>query len=143
MITVEEEDILDRCDELSKEKYCSHRNVGAIIVDKDGNEMGKGRNIGVPFSNVSCADGSCPRGLLPAGRGSADYSDCIAVHAEFFAIAQALRRSGLHGIVGSTMYVNSLPCSMCIKQCMAVGVIRIVWHDEAGGAGERLLGEGR
>jgi deoxycytidylate deaminase len=143
VITKEDEDFLDRCDELSRGEYCSHRNVGAIVVDKNGCERGHGRNIGVPLSKVTCTGGACPRGLLPPGRGSNDYSDCIAVHAEFFAITQALRNSGVHGIYGSTMYVNSLPCSMCIKHCMAVGVIRIVWHDEAGGAGERLLGEGR
>lgn len=136
----DEKDFFAQCDEISSYKLCSHRNVGALIADRNGQAIGWGRNQPDPGSNdvPICARGGCPRGLLAPGQGATDYSDCTAVHAEFMAIVSALSRHG--DLRRATIYVNSAPCSMCIKMCLAVGIARVVWRDEHNEYQERNLG---
>jgi deoxycytidylate deaminase len=49
-----------------------------------------------------------------------------AVHAEMDAII-AVARSGMSGIVGSTMYVTTYPCHNCAKHIIDAGIKRVVF----------------
>lgn len=138
MITEEDHKFVAECDDLASVNMCSHRDVGAIVIGKKGDQLGSGRNLSVPLGDPSnCVEGSCPRGLLPPGRGASDYSDCNAVHAEFFAIASALGAHGTMATVNGTMYVNSMPCPMCFRLCMSVSIRRVVWRGDDGILQER------
>jgi dCMP deaminase len=120
---------MTRCDEIAKGAKCSHRNVGAIVVWA-GSVVGRGYNRApIETGTIPCIDGGCPRGKLPRGEGAKDYSDCIAVHAEFMAII----RAGIHYCRDATLYVNSRPCSICHKQAFASGIKEIVFRNEDGG----------
>lgn len=106
---------------------CSHRCVGAVVTSSDGRIWGHGYNKAADrFKN--CMDGGCPRGLLPAGQGLSDYSDCNTVHAE----VNAIKMAGDSLCEGSTMYVNSHPCPMCWRVAEGSGLWRVVWVDEDG-----------
>ena len=103
---------------------CTHRNVGAVVV-ADDRIVGHGYNKG-PENRATCINGGCPRGTLPPGQGASDYSDCITVHAEVFAITMA----GSAFCTGATMYVNSEPCFMCYRIAEGAGLYRVVWQAE-------------
>ena len=97
---------------------CRRSRHGAVIV-KDNRVIATGYNGSEP-GGPSCLDGQCPRGLesydeLPPN--SADYSDCIAIHAESNAIAHATRDTQ-----GGTIYITGKPCDMCSKLIRAAGL---------------------
>jgi deoxycytidylate deaminase len=103
---------------------CTHRNVGALVVSFEGRIWGHGYAKAADRHKL-CTDGGCPRGLLPAGQGEKDYSDCITVHAE----VNAITMSGDALCDGSTLYVNSYPCPMCWRIAEGSGLYRVVWTD--------------
>ena len=106
---------------------CTHRNVGAVVVSTEGRIWGHGYNRASDRHKL-CTDGGCPRCKLPAGKGAADYSDCITVHAE----VNAIKMAGDSLCDGSTLYVNSQPCPMCWRVAEGSGLWRVVWVDEDG-----------
>jgi dCMP deaminase len=108
---------------------CRRAQWGAVIV-KANRIVSTGYN-GAPAGGPSCLAGECPRGLLSLSEvpsGHADYSDCVAVHAEQNAIAAATRAD----TEGATIYLRRYdrqggqPCDMCAKLIAAAGVTRIV-----------------
>lgn len=108
---------------------CRRARYGAVIVDTANRIIGTGYNGG-PSGGPSCLRGQCPRGLLSAEEmphNSADYSDCVAVHAETNAIAYA--RGDCRGAV---MYLAEAdgahrpPCDACSKLIMAAGLRRVI-----------------
>lgn len=101
---------------------CTHRNVGAVVVSDDGRIWGHGYNR-PPDDQKSCLKGDCMRGLLAPGQGAPDYSDCITVHAEIGAMMMA----GSTLCEASTLYVNSMPCPMCLRVAEGNLVRRVVW----------------
>ena len=139
MITGTDEQFLTICDTVASEEYCTHRNVGAVVVEPDSTYgpkvRGQGRNTTVPVNGPLCFEGGCARGQLPRGEGAADYSDCSAVHAEFAAIFSA----GPEGCRGATLYVNSLPCTMCWKMIGYSGLARVVWRGADGKVIQRQI----
>ena len=109
---------------------CRRARYGAVIVDKGNRIISTGYNGG-PSLGPSCLRGQCPRGLLSAeqlAHNSADYSNCVAVHAETNAIAYA--RSDCRGAV---MYIaeadgnHHSPCDACSKLIIAAGISLVVW----------------
>lgn len=102
---------------------CRRRQVGCVLVDEDHRIIGTGYNGAEP-GGPSCLAGQCPRGLKTqeeVASGSADYSDCVAIHAEANALLFA-RESAR----GCTAYVTSTVCDGCSKLLRAAGVARIV-----------------
>lgn len=102
---------------------CRRAQHGAVIV-KDKRIVSTGYN-GSPAGGPSCLAGECPRGLLSADdlpHLTADYSNCVAVHAESNAIAYANREDTR----GATIYITGKPCDMCGKLIAAAGIIRVV-----------------
>lgn len=106
---------------------CTHRNVGAVVVSHDGRIWGHGYNRAAD-RHKNCSDGGCPRGLLPAGEGRPDYSDCITVHAE----VNAIKMAGDSLCEGSSLYVNSYPCLMCWRIAEGSGLWRVIWAEDDG-----------
>ncbi len=75
--------------------------VGAVIVDRDGNVIGRGRNR----------------------RESGDPLG----HAEIYAIAEAARTVGDWRLEGTTMFVTLEPCAMCAGALVNARVDRLVF----------------
>lgn len=115
------EKFLKECDWWAEIHACTHRDVGAVVV-KGGEIVAYGRNTmpGKPL----CVNGGCPRGKLPPGHGKADYSDCVAVHAEMNAII----RAGNVLCNGSVLVVNSTPCHLCRRLAEGAGIAQIIYR---------------
>jgi dCMP deaminase len=105
---------------------CRRAQHGAVIV-KNNRIISTGYN-GSPPGGKSCLAGECPRGLLSQeqlAHLSADYTNCIALHAETNAVAFA---SGAD-TAGATIYIagGHAPCDMCSKLLSAAGITRVVY----------------
>jgi dCMP deaminase len=99
---------------------CRRARHGAVII-KERRIVATGYNAS-PAGGPSCLAGECPRGLLTAAElahNAADYSNCVALHAEQNAVAHASGR-------GDTIYITGPPCDMCAKLVAAAGITRIV-----------------
>lgn len=106
----------------SKRSTCLRRQVGAVIV-KDNQVLSTGYN-GAPKGLANCCDiGECLRQRLGIPSGER-HELCRAVHAENNAITQC----AVNGVSckGGTLYVTASPCTMCTKQLINAGIVRIV-----------------
>lgn len=101
---------------------CLRRQVGALLV-KDRNILATGYN-GSPSGIRHCEETGCLRERLKVPSGER-HELCRGLHAEQNAIIQAAR----HGvnIDGSTLYCNTMPCSICTKMLINAGIRRIVY----------------
>jgi dCMP deaminase len=112
---------------------CRRARFGSVIVDVHKRIVATGYN-GAPPGGKSCLAGECPRGLktyeeTPGHhQGNHDYSDCISLHSEANAIANADHSR----CRGGTIYIARLPgeplppCDMCGKLILAAGIARVV-----------------
>ena len=75
--------------------------VGAVVVDRDGRIIGRGRN---------CRESGDPLG-----------------HAELIAIAEAARKIGGWRLDGTTMVVTLEPCAMCAGALVNARVARLIF----------------
>jgi dCMP deaminase len=112
-------------DETARRSNCVRRSVGAVIVGQ-GRVISTGWN-GLPDSPGDCREAGCPRCINGGDTGSG-YENCICIHAEQHAIADAARRGV--STDGCTMYVNLRPCMQCLAIAKASGVRRIFFHGE-------------
>lgn len=108
---------------------CRRARYGAVIVDPSNRIIGTGFNGG-PSHGPSCLRGQCPRGLLTAAElahNSADYSNCVAVHAETNAIAytRADCRNGVMYLAEESGN-HRPPCDACSKLIIAAGLRLVV-----------------
>ena len=101
---------------------CSRRHVGAVMV-KDRHILSTGYN-GTPHGVKNCFAGGCPRCSGKVKSGS-HLEECLCVHAEQNAIAQAAR-FGLE-LEGSTVYVTISPCLTCAKLIINSGIKEVVY----------------
>lgn len=116
---------LDVARVISTRADCRRAQHGAVIVSVQKRIISTGYN-GSPPGGASCLDGECPRGLLTAdelAHLSADYSNCIALHAEQNAIAFANRGE----CEGATIYITGAPCDGCSKLIRAAGIKKVVY----------------
>jgi dCMP deaminase len=111
---------------------CTRRQVGAVIVNDDGDIVATGYN-GAPAGEPGClSDGACPRGQMsyedaPAGEGY-EETRCIAIHAE----VNAVIRAGRTRAKGATIYVTDEPCYHCSIVIRAAGIVRVVTPSRLG-----------
>lgn len=112
--------------EVATRADCRRAQHGAVIVNRN-RIVSTGYN-GSPAGGPSCLAGECPRGLLTADQMAhltADYSNCIAIHAEANAIAYAARAD----TEDATIYITGRSCDMCSKLIAAAGIARVVIPD--------------
>ena len=115
---------------------CRRAQHGAVIVN-DRRIVSTGYN-GSPSGGASCLAGECPRGLITKADlppNTADYSNCIALHAEQNAIAYASRADTF----GAVIYITGPPCDMCSKLIAAAGIADVIYPS----ADTRFDGMGR
>ncbi len=105
-----------------KRSTCNRRHVGAVIV-RENQILSTGYN-GAPKGLPNCCDlGECLRQKLNIPSGER-HELCRAVHAENNAITQC----AVNGVSckGGTLYVTASPCTMCTKQIINAGIVRVV-----------------
>ena len=123
---------LDIADSVLGRSTCMRRKYGAIIVRND-EILATGYN-GAPRGRKNCSDlGFCNREHLHIPSGER-YELCRSVHAEANAIISAARRD----MIGATLYLvgrdaktnellsDTTSCSMCRRQVINSGIIRVV-----------------
>ncbi|MEU4709459.1 deaminase [Nocardia salmonicida] len=101
---------------------CERDKVGAVVVAPDRRIRATGYN-GAPSGDPGCD--RCPRRTSGCTPG-ADYSNCVAVHAEGNALIHCDRAD----LVGATLYVTREPCYACSKLIAATGISRVVTPKE-------------
>jgi len=110
----------------SRKSSCVKRHVGAIIV-RDKKILATGYN-GTPKGVQNCDQGGCERcndDTIPSGER---LEECICVHAEQNAIAQAAL-SGAR-VDNAEIYSTTLPCIGCAKLLINAGVTRIFYGED-------------
>lgn len=120
-----DEYFMEMTDLISKRSTCIRRQVGSIIVSKNNQILSTGYN-GSPKGITHCDSLGCMRQTLNVPSGER-HELCRAVHAEANSIVQC----AVHGVSteGATIYVNTSPCSMCMKLIINAGIKRIVVRD--------------
>ena len=99
---------------IAQRATCPRKHVGALIVKKN-KIISSGYN-GAPKGMEHCTDVGC---LMKDGH-------CIRVlHAEQNAILQAGEKSE-----GATLYCTCLPCEVCFKMCIQVGIKKIIYLED-------------
>lgn len=113
--------------QVSLRSTCIRRKVGAIIV-KDNRILATGYN-GAPTGMTNCTDNPnrCYRSLHNIESGC-DLHLCYAVHAEQNALISALKTG--EDLVGASIYVNTYPCSTCMRLILQAGIREIYYIDE-------------
>lgn len=118
----------------ARQSKCPRRRVGAVIV-KRGRIVSHGYN-GVPPEMGACfVDEPCfkVKNSIPSGT-QVDTKDCMAIHAEQYAILNAAnrRRCGSQSkdrLLGATLYVTAQPCLQCALIIIGGGIKRVVYED--------------
>ena len=106
---------------------CRRSQVGAVVVLMDKRTAFFGYN-GTPTPGVAgCLAGACPRGLKTYSErpSTADYSDCIGVHAERNATRTATSSGA--DLYGASVYVTREPCEDCKQLIFGTWLIKEVF----------------
>lgn len=109
----------------AKRSNCIRRSVGAVLI-RDGRVLAEGWN-GVSDDYPNCRAAGCPR-CIGGGDTGSGYENCICIHAEQRAIAEAARM-GI-AVNDSAIYVNLRPCLQCLAICKAAGVREVYYSGE-------------
>lgn len=117
--------LMGMADNVARRSNCLRRAVGAVIA-RGGQIIATGWN-GVSDAYASCRDAGCPRCIAGGDTGSG-YENCICIHAEQRAIADAAKRGV--STIDSTLYVNLRPCLQCLVIAKASGVCRIYYTED-------------
>lgn len=114
---------LDVAGVIAKRSLCNNSRVGAVVVTGEQRLNSTGYN-GPPrgMQVKGPCKGWCPRGKDRTGRGTADYSSCVSIHAE----VNALLRADATQISGGTMYVTRAPCINCARIIANSGLAKVV-----------------
>lgn len=110
---------------------CARRQVGAVIVDREGRLVAAGYN-GTYRGGPNCLQGACPRATSAVEPGSSYDTGpgaCHAVHAEMNALLDVSDRSRLEY---ATLYVTAEPCAGCLKILRNTQVYRITYMTSFG-----------
>lgn len=115
---------------------CCRRQVGCVLVDKDGHVLSTGYNgvaAGLPHCNAEeqlihldrsieiVYPNACAGAKAPSGT---NLDACQAIHAEQNALLQCKDVREIH-----TCYVTCSPCVTCVKLLMNTGCQRIVFGE--------------
>lgn len=103
---------------------CLRRKVGAVLV-LENRILATGYN-GSPTGLRHCDEAGCIREVQGVISGR-DLHLCRGSHAEANLITQCAK-FGIRAD-GSTLYINTSPCSLCMKLLINVGVKRIFYRE--------------
>jgi dCMP deaminase len=121
----------------AEESKCGRKKVGAVIV-KNGLIISYGFN-GVPHGLISCSTQKpCFKisNNWPSGKPvPADSNDCLAIHAEQYAIINAANHESIKSesqdwLKGATLYSTHQPCRQCALHIAAAHISRVVYENE-------------
>lgn len=122
MRPTKDEVYLQMTDTIATRSTCPRRQVGCIIVDKNGRILSTGYN-GVAAGRPHCNEGrACPGAGLSSGTG---LDACEAIHAEQNAILLLPDPK-----LADTIYVSAFPCASCMKLLLGTSAKRIVYRQE-------------
>lgn len=107
---------------VSEQSTCLRRKVGAVSV-KNRHILTTGFN-GAPTGSTHCKDIGCLRQQLGIPSGE-NHELCRAVHAEQNVIINAAY-DGV-AIAGADLYCTHMPCSICAKMIVNVGIVRVIY----------------
>jgi dCMP deaminase len=116
---------MEMANDAARKSNCVRRGVGAVIV-RNGEILATGWN-GVSEVHRDCSEAGCPR-CINGGTTGTGYEQCICIHAEQRAIAEAAARGV--STKNSVMYVNLRPCLQCLAITRAAGVRGIVFDED-------------
>ena len=114
--------LLQHAEIASKRSLCVRQN-GAAIIDSSNRLVATGYNgpaAGFDHGEMSCRQW-CPHASLSGP--SANYDDCVSLHAEANALAHANRNETIGGTIG----ITRPPCLACAKLIAAAGIARAVY----------------
>lgn len=120
-----------RARELSLNSKCSRRQIGCILLGRNGDRlytMGVGVN-GTVLGNCRL-DNICPDAAVPAGAGANKHVRCWGIHAEQAAIVNAWNVSGRTPLDVWACVSTKAPCTQCTAMLMATGCQVIIYEDE-------------
>jgi len=123
--THDHREFLTAAGDVARKSNCIRRNVGAVLV-RNREILGTGWN-GVLGIAGNCRDAGCPR-CISGGPTGSGYENCICIHAEQRAIADAARQGV--STQSCLLYVNLRPCIQCLAIAAAAGVRGIVYGEE-------------
>jgi dCMP deaminase len=121
----EHEQFMSIAKNAASKSTCVRRHVGAIIV-RNNEIVARGWNgvVGV-FRN--CMDAGCPR-CTAASDANVGYEQCICIHAEQRAIAEAACRA--ISTKDALIYVSLRPCFQCLAIARAAGIGGIIFDED-------------
>lgn len=119
-----DEYFMDISEMVATRSTCLRRKVGAVLV-LENRILATGYN-GSPTGLRHCDETGCIRDRegITSGR---DLHLCRGSHAEANLITQCAK-FGIRA-EGSTLYINTSPCSLCMKLLINVGVKRIFYRE--------------
>lgn len=106
---------------LAMRATCPRRQVGCVLVDKNGEIDGTGYN-GTASKMEHCIDVPCAGADMLSGIG---HESCEAIHAELNALRQCKSQHNL-----KTAYITTAPCKHCIKLLASTSIERIVFLED-------------
>ncbi len=104
---------------------CLRRKVGAAII-LDGEVVATGWN-GVSGAFRDCAEAGCQR-CIDGADTAIGYEQCICIHAEQKAIAEAAFRGVSTN--EAVLYVTLRPCRQCLAIARAAGISGVVFDQD-------------
>jgi dCMP deaminase len=99
------------------------RHVGAVLLDKDGAQVGVASNQGEPSEHSPWMEGD-PRNIYKRGVA---IETSVFSHAEAILIAEAAKQGT--ALKGGTMYVTTFPCPVCAKLIARSGIKHLFYKD--------------
>lgn len=124
MIVNNDQYYMDIAKSVANGSTCLRRKVGATLL-KDGSGIASGYNDMLEGCK-KCSDIGCLR-IENNIQSGTHQETCRAVHAEQSVLMYCAR----HGVSanGATMYVTTLPCSVCTKLIIEAGIKRVVYSE--------------
>ena len=116
---------LSLADDASRNGNCVRRQVGAVILPKQGDWLSACNGVNERFSD--CVAAGCPRCTENVMTGIG-YERCICIHAEEAVIAKAAKIG--QPTFGALLYTNLRPCVSCVKLALAAGISGIHYRGE-------------
>lgn len=119
---------------------CVRRRVGAILV-KNGKIVSKGYN-GVPYDLIDCSSQVMCFKVANGIKSGAevDEKNCRVLHAEQFAIVNAMKKTNIEPLTGATLYCTEQPCSKCALLIVAADIREVIYeHDYPDGFAKEFL----